>query len=347
MPMKSPLCLPSCRCRREPPSCAKVNRLSSAALGKVMSCKSFGLFTLLAISVPAVAQYTPAPGAAAGEPVVTPKNGQDARQVRVDRYECYGWAKKQTGFDPSQPGNPSGADLYRRAYTACMDGRGYTVAYNSPPAAAPPPPPPPGPGYYQPVPMRRVWWESPELVYRPFHFAIEGGYTATAGSMGDNFDDGGNVGIGVSWFPSVSLPVGLRVDGSWSRFDANRVYFDASGNSATHSHENIYGGDVDLQFNLAHPSSRYQFYLLGGAGWYREQHVLEELEPGCGFNYCGPIVTGEESNTTGWRSSWNAGIGGEFAMPGGSSFFVEARYQRIAPRASDMQFVPIRAGIRF
>jgi hypothetical protein len=34
-------------------------------------------------------------------------------------------------------------------------------------------------------------------------------------------------------------------------------------------------------------------------------------------------------------------------MPGGASFFVEARYQRIAPSSSDIQLVPVRFGIRF
>jgi hypothetical protein len=228
-----------------------------------------------------------------------------------------------------------------------MSGRGYTVSYSaaapsSSPLAAPPPPPPSRPVY-----MRQYWWESPELVYRPVHFAIEGGYTATPGSTGDNFNDGSNVGLGISFFPSRSLPVGLRIDGSWSRFDASQAYFDSSTGYFMHSHENIYGGDADLQFNLAHPSSRYQFYLLGGAGWYREQSVLEQFAPGCGNYYCGPVYGGEQSSTTGWRSSWNAGIGGEFAMPGGTSFFVEARYQRIAPHDSDMQFVPVRFGIRF
>jgi hypothetical protein len=88
--------------------------------------------------------------------------------------------------------------------------------------------------------------------------------------------------------------------------------------------------------------------LLGGAGWYREQSVLEQFAPGCSFNYCGPFYGGERSSaTTGWRSSWNAGFGGEFAMPGGTSFFVEARYQRISSRDNDVQLVPVRFGIRF
>jgi len=309
-----------------------------------MTAKFFSASLLFAMSVPALAQYAqPAPGLA-GEPAISPSHGQDQQQIARDRYECYGWAKAQSGYDPAQPASGASPDTYRRAFTACMTGRGYSVSYAAVPAPAPAAPPP---APMQPVYVRQYWWESPELVYRPVHFAIEGGYTATAGSTGDNLDDGGNVGVGLSFFPSRSLPVGLRIDGSWSRFDANHGYFDTSSDTYLHSHENIYGGDADLQFNLEHPSSRYRFYLLGGAGWYREQHVLEQFAAGCGYYSCGPGYAGERSSTTGWRSSWNAGFGGEFAMPGGASFFVEARYQRIAPRDSDMQFVPVRAGIRF
>jgi Outer membrane protein beta-barrel domain len=309
-----------------------------------MTARFFSAFLLLAISVPAMAQYAP-PATTAGEPAISPDRGQDQHQLQFDRYECYVWGKRQTGYDPSQPGSAASQDMYRRAFSACMSGRGYTLSYAapapgpSPPATLPPPAPVP------PVYMRQYWWESPDLVYRPVHFAIEGGYTPTAGATSDNFNDGGNVGFGISFFPARSLPVGLRIDGSWSRFDASHAYFDPNGDYALHSHENIYGGDADLQFNLAHPSSHYQFYLLGGAGWYREQNVLEQFAAGCGFHYCGPVT--EQSSTTPWRSSWNAGFGGEVAMPGGASFFVEARYQRIAPRNSDMQFVPIRVGIRF
>jgi hypothetical protein len=312
-----------------------------------MPCKFLSATLLFAMSASAVAQYAQQPAGPTGEPAISPNRGQDQHQLQFDRYECYGWAKGQSGYDPAQPGTAMSQDMYRRAFSACMSGRGYTVSYG---AAAPGPPRPAAPpptAPLQPVYMRQYWWESPELVYRPVHFAIEGGYTATAGSTGDNFDDGGNVGVGISFFPSRSLPVGLRIDGSWSRFDASHAYFDTSGDYYMPSHENIYGGDADLQFNLAHSSSRYQIYLLGGAGWYREQHVLEQFATGCGFHYCGPVIAGEQSSTTEWRSSWNAGFGSEVAMPGGTSFFVEARYQRIAPHNSDMQFVPVRFGIRF
>ncbi|HEY6123483.1 MAG TPA: glycine zipper 2TM domain-containing protein [Steroidobacteraceae bacterium] len=34
---------------------------------------------------------------------VYPAKGQNDRQLDRDRYECHGWASKQTGYDPSQP----------------------------------------------------------------------------------------------------------------------------------------------------------------------------------------------------------------------------------------------------
>jgi len=311
-----------------------------------MTAKFFSSALLVAMSLPAVAQYAPPAPTATGEPAISPKSGQNQQQLARDRYECYGWAKGQSGYDPAQPGNGSRPDMYRRAFTACMSGRGYTVSYGAAVAPSPAPAAPPPPTRVQPVYMRQYWWEAPELVYRPVHFAIEGGFTATAGSSGDNLDDGGNVGLGISFFPSRTLPLGLRIDGSWSRFDATHAYFDAGGDYL-HGHENIYGGDVDLQVNLPQPSSQYQLYLLGGPGWYREQHVLEQFAAGCGYFNCGPGYGGEQTSTTGWRSSWNAGVGGEVALPGGTSFFVEVRYQRIAPHDSGVQLVPVRVGIRF
>lgn len=39
----------------------------------------------------------------AGEPVIYPAKGQSQKKMEKDKYACYGWAKKQTGFDPMQP----------------------------------------------------------------------------------------------------------------------------------------------------------------------------------------------------------------------------------------------------
>jgi hypothetical protein len=68
--------------------------------------------------------------------------GQTQAQQQQDLYECDTWATGQTGFDPSIPGGgvPPGENAtrrteYRRAMTACLEARGYTVRM------APPPPP--------------------------------------------------------------------------------------------------------------------------------------------------------------------------------------------------------------
>lgn len=65
---------------------------------------------------------------------IYPKNGQSQEQQSQDRYECHSWAVKQTGFDPTKPDggvppdqNGAKRDQYRRAMTACLEARGYSV----------------------------------------------------------------------------------------------------------------------------------------------------------------------------------------------------------------------------
>jgi hypothetical protein len=41
--------------------------------------------------------------AAGAEVFVYPKPGSTQEQLQRDQYECHGWAKTQTGFDPAQP----------------------------------------------------------------------------------------------------------------------------------------------------------------------------------------------------------------------------------------------------
>jgi hypothetical protein len=83
----------------------------------------------------------PPPGTPGGGPntgaedfFIYPKNGQSDAQQAADRYECHRWAATQTGFDPTQPSGgvpPQQASQkradYRRAMSACLEARGYTV----------------------------------------------------------------------------------------------------------------------------------------------------------------------------------------------------------------------------
>src|SRR5450631_1742063 len=66
--------------------------------------------------------------------IIYPNNGQSKDQKAADQFECHGWAKNQTGFDPTQPGGGvQSGDIdrirsnYNRAMSACLQGRGYQV----------------------------------------------------------------------------------------------------------------------------------------------------------------------------------------------------------------------------
>lgn len=58
-----------------------------------------------------------------------PQRGQTAEQVSRDRSDCHDWAAGQSAFDPLTAKRQNTADLanYDRAFTACMEGRNYSV----------------------------------------------------------------------------------------------------------------------------------------------------------------------------------------------------------------------------
>ncbi len=63
---------------------------------------------------------------------VTPLKGQSPQQAANDRYECNTWAVAQSGFNPlsaqqDAQASPQMRDGYRRAFTACLQARGYSV----------------------------------------------------------------------------------------------------------------------------------------------------------------------------------------------------------------------------
>jgi opacity protein-like surface antigen len=305
--------------------------------------KSLRLLLLLTAGAPAMAQNA-APLSGLSDPsVITPKNGQSPQQMWNDRYECYQWAVAQSGFDPNRSAASSGAasvrDQYSRAYAACIEGRGYAMRSSAPPAVAPPPSPPPPPAPVA-VPRGPVSYaqvlvpQAPTLKYQPVEVQIDGGYSVTTGAAGDSLNGGSNAGLGLTWFPTAALPIGLRVDGSYSWFRIKDSALGSFGSGFTHGDENIYGGDVDL---------------------HREETDLRSVQfapgIGCGFFFCGPglfpLETARDRSTSPWLNSWNAGFGFETAISDDVQFFVEARYLQIGPESKKQGFVPIRLGLRF
>lgn len=314
----------------------------------------------------AVAQTAdPATGAGAWSAdnlILAPEKGQSAEQLWADRYACNAWAKSQSGYDSSRPaGGGAGASNaaqsrnYRSAMIACLQERGYSVRDAGQPAPphAETPPPSQAPHY-----LVQAFEPASEFQYLPLTGQIEGGYTVTQGEADTALQNGWNGGLGFTWMPIAALPLGFRVDGSYSRFgETNRSLQLAAqstgANGLIFGRQNVYGGDTDAQIDLKMgPAVRE--YFFGGVGWYREQTIIKQLSfqsgVGC-FYYCFPgyvaVVSPLEQRTTGWLHSWNAGMGFEFALTPPESFFIEARYLRIGPSNNRMDFVPIRFGLRF
>ena len=325
---------------------------------------------LLAISTPVIAQYESA--APTGDPAavpapnsvdnlhIDPQNGQSPERQWSDRYACQSWAATQSGFDPTKRASGSSVDTsrrgdYLRAFTACLEARGYSVRDAAPPTYTRPVPAAPPSGWTS------IEHTSPRLSepkYHPLVLQIDGGYSLTSGATHQDLENGSNVGVGITWFPSSVLPLGFRLDGSYSGFSETPRSVNlaslTTGTNASFGHAHLYGGDVDAELDLQ-IGSHVKEYYFGGIGAYREQTTFKQLSyesgVGCDFYECFygyfPVTSTVERNTTGWLHSWNAGLGFEFALQDPASFFVEARYVRIGPSRTAVDFVPIRMGLRF
>jgi opacity protein-like surface antigen len=237
--------------------------------------------------------------------------------------------------------------------------------YQQPPPAYPPPPayqqapqqPQPNTQAAAPPPAAHSYYTSkPQgFQYHPWRVQIEGGYTITSGDTKQSWQNGGNVGVGLTWFPIKELPFGFRVDGSYSVFDATPANLAAAGKNIGYGKMDMYGGDANAELDLQ-MGPKVREYLFGGFGWYRQRTTYDTVQYqyglicdpfyGCLPGYF-PVTTNTTRKTSDWISSWNAGVGFEFALQDPLSFFVEARYQRLQPQSSNNVFIPIRVGLRF
>lgn len=56
--------------------------------------------TILFLTICFLVTLFPGPLPAQQDPIVYPAKGQSNQQMEKDKYDCYQWAKKQSGFDP-------------------------------------------------------------------------------------------------------------------------------------------------------------------------------------------------------------------------------------------------------
>jgi hypothetical protein len=167
---------------------------------------------------------------------------------------------------------------------------------------------------------------------------IAGGRTITQGWGAQNLDNGMNLGLGLTWQPKAELPLALRADGMYQKFDARQQLLTQV---AAHLGTNVDQGTikmwgVDLDAEVGFKVSYWtRLYFLIGGGWYDEQNS---------YHYQGTLVS---RNTIGTHFEKNAGIGMEFANGGSVFLFIDARYMRFSVNGQNLDLIPIRLGLRF
>ncbi|MBV8975477.1 MAG: hypothetical protein JOY74_10165 [Sinobacteraceae bacterium] len=245
--------------------------------------------------------------------------------------------------------------------------------YQAPPPAYPPAYPPPPPAY-TPPPANQPY-RSPSAAsstthtanhsqqqgirYHPWRVQIEGGYTITQGSSVKTLlNDGGSAGLGITWFPTAALPLGFRLDASYTSHPQTLHALDlasqSTGQNIADGYTDIYGGDLDAEIDL-HVGQHSREYFFGGFGFYKERTTLKSVTYQQGYVcwfFCSPgyfpVYSTAQTTTSDWLKSWNAGIGFEFPLGDPATFFIDGRFLRIKqPNGVYWDFIPIRAGIRF
>ncbi len=190
------------------------------------------------------------------------------------------------------------------------------------------------------------------------HWHIEGGYAPTIGRTSDYLNGGGSIGGGFTFTPATGSPFSLRADLSYSQFNATRhlLYLGAQQNQTEidDGTGRIINLDLDGVLNIP-LGPRARGYLFAGVGGAHRRIELTQTAGFAGY-YCddwsgfcgvgvfpGDVLVAREDTT---RFAWNAGLGVEFPMYSGQTFFVEARYDRIETD-QPTEFIPIRVGLRF
>ena len=148
---------------------------------------------------------------------------------------------------------------------------------------------------------------------------VGGGLSIPLRSYADAVDRGWVGNANLTFYPSASASLGLRLDGLYGR----------SSLSAFDGHQSLAGGLAGLAFQFGARRSPNRFYVFGGGGYVRAA-----------------------TSATGFprRTQTSPAIsGGAGAIFGGKgvAFFVEARYLTVYTEGAKPQFAPITAGISF
>lgn len=158
-------------------------------------------------------------------------------------------------------------------------------------------------------------------------FGVFAGAAIPTSTFGDRVKSGYDVGAFLGVRPAT-LPVGLRFEGVYNRFDLKAF---------SNVHSNIWQGTANLVIGRPAAPGMVSPYLIGGLGVYSSKDVASNAN-----------VSSESSTKFGA----NGGAGIDLPLSG-ISVFAEARYHYVftkdnnIPGSTNIGFVPINVGVRF
>jgi hypothetical protein len=158
---------------------------------------------------------------------------------------------------------------------------------------------------------------------RPIAIGIAGGLSAPQGDVRDGSDLGWHA-LGTLSLSSPMLPLGIRLDGAYNRFNSKADAAPSLGDD----HLSVLSVTGNLSYRLPMWNSPFSPYLISGMGAYRTSCAE------------GPSCDGST------EFGWNIGLGTKLYILGLRSF-IEARYHRTERGVADVHFIPVTFGIVF
>ncbi len=172
------------------------------------------------------------------------------------------------------------------------------------------------------------------------HFGIAGGATFPTGDAGNLYDTGYH-GSAMLIFNAPLAPVGLRIEGMYTRMDQKSA-FGGSG------HVQLGSGTANIV--LGPRAIGFRPYFIGGGGFYRVRFTASRTAcPGVGPCSGPPNLFFEDTQD---KFGWNAGGGMSFGVGPVASIFIEARYIRVETDSNfalgnHFTLVPVTVGLVF
>jgi len=190
-----------------------------------------------------------------------------------------------------------------------------------------------------PAPAQVYSYYPPSGGERPVQWYVDGGYSITTGQTSTYFQDGWTIGGGVVMKPDPHSPFALKVDFDYAYYSGTNAFLNSSGLPGSSGYMDTFSASVDGM--LRAPLGSYaRFYAMAGVGLaWRGLYVGQG-----GYCYCGYGYYATDYST---NFAWNAGLGMDFLLPYGQSWFIEARYERIETSGAPTEVIPIRFGWRF